>query len=446
MAFFVLHSIKVGATHIPVTQSTADPQFEMLVEGAASSVENTQCSVRGTKPIITFTSPALGTALGVCGDDPLVIGSGNKIELYGALLVSGASYSDQADCVCVTVWEGMMVCNRLRGDKTSAATGEFTVFATYDGTHLPFAVSAAASIPTVTALAELYTLFGAVLDDGEVGEAYIALNDATVDFGWTTAHERDASDVYPTITAILSSKPTIQATSMDAKSIIDAVDISLGHAATNLIVYFGKLTAGGAFTAGGVHVSVTGVSGLVAITNITAPHNEVATVQIQHWPVLDSTGPIVAVTNASLPTATHTPALFTAGPLKFATTDRAHARWTLTNAYEVLHESDSGNYQAHTASYRKRNLTVDADVHNPALAITEGAAGALVLYLRKIATGGARVADATEEHIEITIAAAVMHGSTQGSWGQDMTASMKFQARYNGSDAIVAVDTTAAIT
>lgn len=80
-------------------------------------------------------------------------------------------------------------------------------------------------------------------------------------------------------------------------------------------------------------------------------------------------------------------------------------------------------------------------------AIGANSPGTILIYLRKFVVGGGFVANATEEHISFSVAAA--HITTQGSGGSGQSIadfSLEITPFYNASTAMWAMDTTAAIT
>jgi len=450
---YTLHSLKIGTTtHIPVNQSSIDPGIQALVEGAGSSIDSTVVGLVAAQPVCNFTTPALGTALAACGVAGVSAGD-DDIVLYFVKLVSGASYSASADCVSLTIKSGHCTLQRINGDKDSAATAEYQVFITYDGTNAPIVLSAADTAPTVTALAELYTLYCVTSTTSAPVTTQFPVDNAVVDNGIEEFHERTASGPYPTMAAIKMWKPRATWSTPAVKVALDVCGID-NLSCTNTIVYFGKLDTGGTFASGANHVSCTLSDPLVAFRGLDARHPEPATVNFEAFGVYDDTNdpltePLIIAVDAELPAASALAELFTCGPAIFdGATSFETKSISLDTGLNVIHEGDSGDHRPDIAAVTRRDPRLTIDVQDigqlPVMGQTD--AGAL-LYLRKVDEDGTRVAVAAEEHIKITLTAAMSHtGSTSGSFGGDPASqTITLIPIKDGANDVVKIETTKAI-
>ena len=207
MPSFKLFSVTVGSTHIPVTESAYNPQVEALVEGAASTIDPTALGRRGSKDITTFTTPALGTALGVCGVNGKKITGADIVVLTYAQLATGGTYASGSSHVAITINEGYMVLNGGGGDANSAASLQFSVFAITDGVNDPLEIDRAVALPNVSQLAELYSLNSLVLTYGAGSTLNVPLQSGNFTTGVQEIHNRAGGDVFQTFAAKLLDKP-----------------------------------------------------------------------------------------------------------------------------------------------------------------------------------------------------------------------------------------------
>lgn len=440
MATYVLYAVKVGTTHIPVSDGGHNPQIEAMVEGAASGVDPTFAALRGTAPVVTFTTPALATALGVCGVAGLAVTDANAVVLYYGKLAIGGSYEAGSVHVTVTCNEGMLVLNSISGEHSGPATASYTFHATYDGTNAAFIIAANVALPSLTALAELYSLYAADLDGTQV-----PVHSGTVSVNPTVLQERAASGAHPTFGAMADMKPTLTFSTLAVKTVLDLCGID-NLSVTTGVLYFGLMTSGSAFAATGVSVSANDC--LAAFRGIDARHNEAATVNIEVFPTDDGTTLSLTVnTSDTLPAPTHLGELFTCGPAEFDEVSFETVGWNLDTGLAIIHEGHSGNVEPTMAAFAKREPTIGVEVLDvPQLPAFGQAEAAAEVWLRKMTENGQRVAEATAEHISFTMAVAMSYPEEgRGSWGGRATVMLRLRPVKSGANDVVTIDTAAAI-
>ena len=449
MSTYALYAVKVGTTHIPVKSASHNPQINLMLEGGASNIDPDQAGLRGSVPLVRFETPSLATALGVCGTSVpyLAITDANPLILYYAKLTSGGSYSAGADNVSVTCNEGVLMLETLTGDYQGSASASYTMYVTYDGSNLPFIIASNVSLPSVTALVELFTVYAVEAIYAGPTTLQIPIRTAAVNVNSAVLQEATGSGLYPTMGAVSGYKPTATLGTPAIKTALDAIGID-NLVCTSVVVYFAKMN-GNAFAAAGNHISATLNDPLLALRGIEARHNEVALANYEAFATYDDTNePLVCATNANLPTVSALAELFTCGPAEFDSVSFETMSWSLDTGLNIIHEGDSGDHRPTIAAFSKREPTVNVEVLDvPQLPFTGQAESNAEVWLRKMTEGGARVAETTEEHIQFLMASAYSHpGETRGTYGERSVQPITLRPVKSGANDVVAIDTTAYIT
>jgi hypothetical protein len=446
---YTFHGLQVGSTYIPSTQASVDPAVMALVTGAGGAVDVVQAAVGGTKPIVTFTTPALGTAAGVAAASPKKLSDGTggaNLTLYFAKLLNGSTYASGSVHTSVTVHDGMMVMNRIAGQIGQFATADYTVFATDDGVNSPFEIATDVSLPSADLLAELYVVHSAVIAYSSTS-VQVKLNNASLDLGWREAHERAASGIHPTIAAGLKQEPTMVLETMDCKTMLDVCGAA-PLVSTGTTLYFAKMD-GPTYASGSVHLSILANDPLVELASINAAQDDVASLTYNVHPVYqDATVPLTFSASAALPSAVQLANLFTIGPASFNSVTHESTRFTVNSGNSVQKLSSQGVTYPTVAAVTKREPTVTGEVLNVDETVQTfgGEETNAVLYLRKLDEGGTRVADATEEHISLTFPAALAFSNAiAGQWGDAARQAFTLRPVKSGVNSWVSIDTTAAI-
>lgn len=449
MSAYTLHGILVGSTYIPSGGATVDPGVAALVEGAGGSVDVTQAAVGGTKPVATFRTPALGTATGVCGASPVKLYDGTggiTATLYFAKMLNGSTYASTSVHTSVKVNNGMLVLTSIRGDKGAPAIAEYTVYATYDGTNSPYVVTANVALPAATLLAELYTVNCAVISYASTSKQ-VKLNSATLNVGNRESQERSAADTHPTVAALMYQEPTIDLETFDVKGMLDIAGVD-PLVSTGTTLYFAKMD-GPTVASGSVHLSIAANDPLVALSRISTSQGQVASATYGVHPIYqDATVPLTFSNSAALPTAESLNALFTIGPVEFNSVTFESTQWTYDTGLTITKESSKGDVYPTVAAVTKREPVFSGDVLDVddsvvMFGLTEANAE---VWLRKLDEGGTRVAEATAEHIQFLLVAALSFGNQKsGDWGATAKDSWTMRPVKSGVNAVVTIDTTAAI-
>lgn len=200
------------------------------------------------------------------------------------------------------------------------------------------------------------------------------------------------------------------------------------------------------------HTRVTFDDGIIVPRTISASQGQPATIQYEILARGDaSNAPVTIASNASSSAAQETTEVFTLGPVKFNGTMYVVQGWTLNfNWREIVRGSDGLAWPTFVGlGDQEPELTVQSHEMGRLATVVPGGLDitACIAFLRKVAEGGTRVAVATEEHISFTINEGVAFpGEASGSQGDDgAQVDLTVRPTHDGTNAIVVVDTTAAI-
>ena len=440
------HTLKVGSIYIPISQATPSPQVEAIVQGAGGSVDPTVSAVGGTMPIMTFNTPALGTALGACSFAPTQITSGTTVVVYFAQMGEG-TYVSGANHKSITINEATLFLSRVSGERGKPAVAEYKLLATYDGTNAPFVVGESVSLPSADLLSELYSVCCAVISYGESSSVQVKLNSASLDCGVGEMQERSGATIHPTISAVMKQEPVITLDTMDIATMLAVAGID-PLVSTGTVIYFAKYN-GPSYASGSVHIGITANDPLVVLKTMSGKQDETATMSYEgHAIYSDSTAPITISTTTALPTLSALGAAFTLGPVSFNSTEHEVQEWTLDTGLTVTKKSHKGIAYPQIAAVTKREPVLTGTVLNVGDVPMFGSAESNAeLWLRKVAEGGTRVSETTAEHIQLLLTASLAFSDdVSGDWGNENTQGFTMRPTKSGANAIITIDTAAAIT
>lgn len=284
-----------------------------------------------------------------------------------------------------------------------------------------------------------------------VGFAHDSL---TLDPGIEAFAEMGGAATLATVSGEKQAAPVVSGTTRDIKAFIDAFGLT-GYALTGvsnskMILYLAKLAAGSAvFASGSVHKKLTITKGLLCCETVQGKGNEPISINFKVYAEYDGTNaPLLLEDNVALPS---TPArladLWVTGPIDNGGTLIETQGGNLNIGPDVLSARKDGEVYPTLVAIRSYKMTFQADTLDAGALAANGSKTDVIWYLRKVNQNGAgRVADGTAEHIAITFAATYNHAG-QGSLSGAQEGSFQHQWTiiYDGTNAAIAVDTTAAI-
>lgn len=293
--------------------------------------------------------------------------------------------------------------------------------------------------------------FGGVSVNG----TFIPADDHNLPDGITEEALMTGIDLYPSWVGPRTQKPVPTFTTKAIKTALDLISFD-GLAITTIVFYYLKRDVLGWDAGLTPHKSVTINDGIIVLNRLGWNGEDPATAEYSIYAIHDGTNaPYIYGDAVATPAPTVLTECFYGGPVKIGTLLEVNS-WEYTTNFDVKHDVHSGNTHPKFASIRsgkpKATFTSnDTDIMDSVDASTSliGATVAPILFLRKGAQTGlasGRVADATAEHIGVTINDAYVKApSSSGGALQDATHTFEIIPRKSGATALITLDTTMAI-
>lgn len=264
---------------------------------------------------------------------------------------------------------------------------------------------------------------------------------------------RNGSAYDPTFVAGRSTTPRANFSSNAVAALLDAVGVTglaIGDA-TSAKLFFAQLEHRAGIKAGATHFSVAINDGLIIPNSISASHNQEATMAISIAAAYDGTNlPLVLDPIATLPAYASTLQKYTVGGIKLGGTiydvDSINVQFGIS-----LHEfGRNGIPYTEFMGLKARDTKVTFSTKDLSLINTLTSIGSsqvdAVVFFKKITDLGWRTAPATAEHISISISDCFASpGVMSASQNNLASSSVTLTPKYDGTNAVMVVDTTAAI-
>ncbi|MBX3465280.1 MAG: hypothetical protein KF878_00085 [Planctomycetes bacterium] len=281
---------------------------------------------------------------------------------------------------------------------------------------------------------------------------------ASLNTGLRTMVEAGDGEVFGSFGSLVAGAPVARFTSVDLAVVLAQVGFSGmlvnsdgSHPGVEL--YFRRMAQGGTRMSGSVNHKTTIANGLAVLRRLSARHQEAAEVEVEVYARSnDGASPIVYDEAAALPSHNAGPdAVWTVGPIDVdGTTLQGIESVEVDPGVQVVSEGrDSDVYPTFCSirsvqpsiRVRTRHLDITTSLTEDGL---YKAAGEVIVYFRKRAEGGTFVADATAEHISLTLGKCRIE--PQAVEGDPKTIDLLITPWATiGTSAPIAVSTTAAI-
>lgn len=263
--------------------------------------------------------------------------------------------------------------------------------------------------------------------------------------------------VDPSYVATLEHKPDFTVRTKGVATLLAAIGFG-GIALTDLTVHWKRGVSGGTRASGSVHAKTVATSGVAVMRPLRASHNQVVTAEFQAF-LLSSTGladPLTWTFSQALAGTIADVAHFTLGPVYVTPSGGSRTQievseWELDPGIQIEPESSDGlpfPTYAGISERKPRAMFKTMDVNHLNTVNMNGRIGSVELFLRKLAEGGAggRVANATEEHIKITIAdGLILTDRAAAELSGQSAFDMAIDATRDGTNPIVDIDFDVAI-
>jgi hypothetical protein len=254
--------------------------------------------------------------------------------------------------------------------------------------------------------------------------------------------------VDPTFISILEHKPVLDVETRMLTA-LSSVGIA-GAELTTLDAYVQGLAKYGTRSATSTKLTIG--TGMLIPMKLTAQQGQAASFTFRAV-ALSSNGsaaPIAVATGATMP-AHPADVVWTIGPVKINGTTYDCEKIDVDFGIQLIVEASGGSVYPTFVSIGERKPKISLsikDLDGVALGLTGVAQGSTdsVVYFRKMAKGGTRVTDETAEHISLTIDDGMISlDSARQQQAQRGTSEVVIETVYDGSNAIIEIDTTAAI-
>lgn len=219
--------------------------------------------------------------------------------------------------------------------------------------------------------------------------------------------------------------------------------------------YLQQHQQGGTRKTGSDHIKATLATGILVPQSLQASNDDMATMEFLAVGIYDGTNePISYTLGEDLPADTiDANQLFYAGPVQLnGTTIEGVQSFNLDFGVNLNRVGGDGVPfdKFVNIAYREPVIRITThDVENALSVIGENGTGhseACNYFLRKAADGGARVADATEEHIKLTTNKGTLLVRTiNGDSGEPVAAEIEIHPVYDGTNDVIVIDTASAI-
>lgn len=237
---------------------------------------------------------------------------------------------------------------------------------------------------------------------------------------------------------------------------------TVGENADGVFLYYQKMdSTDGARATGNSHLRLSLTKGRIVPMTLQASQDQYATLAMNIIALYDGTNqPIVPALNQALTGTAPTRELFTVGPIYVTPAGGSRTLLETTQSMSwdfgqnMIYERGDGHPYASDVVIGTRQTKFQigsTDIEEMAdLGLIGGAIDLAEIFLRKVdlSSSGGRVADATAEHIKLTVnAGRVSVGATQGTGNTSALASTQFNILpiNDGTNNVVVISTASAI-
>jgi len=297
---FTLYAVDVGGTLITgIVNQRVDPGIVAQALAADGMADPTYAAVQTQDPTVGFTTQALKAAIDACGISGLGI-SATPLILYLQKLGDLGVRASGASHLKLTIARGLLVPRILQGRRGGApATIEYALTVLWDGTSDPIVAEADQALAGTPGVDQAYTV-GPV----RINSASVALDNTqeiTVDFGLQVSVGRKDGEVWPRDAAIISRRPTIRVTSLDAEILSTFGPSGAAQSDVDSEIWLQKIDRLGTRVpaATAEHIKIAVDDGLITPLPIGASQDGEAEGGLLITPVFDGAAQILAISTAA---------------------------------------------------------------------------------------------------------------------------------------------------
>ena len=273
--------------------------------------------------------------------------------------------------------------------------------------------------------------------NGQVDPRYVAHMGSMPGISFTTTK-------LGTLLAEISNAFLISGTKIDSDPTHDGLE-----------VFFQAMVEGGTRAGATSHIKLTINEGLLVPRGLNVAQNTIARLALELVITYDGTNdPIVLATSQSLIGTPDVSEAFTLGPISINGTPLVSTQsLNIDPGIQLTVQSGDGDKWPTFVGIMQRQPMITINTLDVSLLSTYGIMGTaisasdVILYLRKMAEGGTRVADATAEHVKITLDEGIIRvAPIAGAHGGLLGTQIIIRPTYDGANAILVIDPASAIT
>lgn len=277
-----------GTTLWQVNNVRLDPGIEKVLNGAANT-DTVFAGAIGQKPMLSFETPALATALGLIGFAGAL---DDEVDIYFPKLANGGILASGSVHTRVKLHNTLGLLRSIAASIGSEANAQYELFATFDGTNGPIEVAHNVAMPSFPnpITPEKFTV-GPVEFNGTA----IEVQETNFDTGITEYLGRSNGALFTELAAIVERRPEVTLQTLDL-GLLSTVGLS-GGAQNTVDVWFRALTnqsVPAADTATS-HVKIALPKCYAHFGEVTGPENAEAPGQIVLNPINDGANAIATI-------------------------------------------------------------------------------------------------------------------------------------------------------
>ena len=302
-ATYTIYSGKIGATVFPITSCQVNPNLAEIIQGGDGSPDPSFAAAMGAAPVISITTPAVATMLGsVAGIDGGKISAATTSTLtlgFQTIVEGGARNVGATTNKLLTINEGMMIPRSLSVSQGGgAAQISYDIYATYDGTNEPIAVTSAALTHTYPSVV-LYGMGPVYLDTTAID----GVQSWSLDLGCREIVHADSGETYPRWVGIDTRSPSATVSCVDLAQILPANLGILGKAVTTSVkMFLRKRTEGGTYVADNTseHIIITLAECRASVQSYGGSHGAVVYPSLKLTPTKGANAIVQIATNSAI--------------------------------------------------------------------------------------------------------------------------------------------------
>ena len=280
-----------------ITNQSVNPGVQKVLQSGDGRVDNIFVAAGKVQPLATFTSTQIKTVIDTCGIIGKKIDATNILKIYFQQYDLGGTRKTGSTLMMMTVNSGLLVPTTITLEDGQPGEAALELHAVWDGTNKPFVISTGVAAPAAPIPTEFFTTGPIQLN----GVATEGVQTITLDFGNSVIKKGGDGEVYDTFVAIDKRAPKITYTLTDVTLANTQTIDGVGQSASDSIVYFTKMAAGGTRVADvtAEHIKITIDDGYLCWLAAQGADEGPADLNEEIQPVWDGTADVLVFNTAS---------------------------------------------------------------------------------------------------------------------------------------------------